>query len=504
MKSTRPLRLSALLLSVALVLPLAAAAGDLPAHPNELEYGPLDFEVPDARQYRHTLDNGMTVYIVEDPSLPLVDMLVQVRAGAYLDPNAKPGVASLTGTLLRRGGTANRTAEDFDERLDFLAVNLSSFGGSTTSSVFLDSMSPVLDEALALLFEMLKTPGFQADRLEVEKSNRLERLKQRNDQPVSIASREWDWLMYGRGHYAGRSQTSAELESIGRDDLQAFHRQYWHPRNMTIAVSGDVDTETLLRQLGELTADWPYPGETSEWPPPVPEHQPKPGVYYAQKDIPQGRVYIGHPTFQVDDWNNPDLLPLRVMNNVLGGGGFTSRITRRVRSDEGLAYSAGSQLSINSIRPGMFRFSFQTKSSTVAFASQICLEEMNRIRDEKVPADELQSAKNALLEAFPQRFDSAQGKLSTFVNDDYYDRDPSYWQEWRDRLRAVTAEDVQRVAREYLKPDELTFLLVGNWAEAHEGDPEGRATMPALFPGVEPVELPERDPLTLEPVKAAP
>jgi len=161
--------------------------GKIVAHPNDIEYGELDFTVPDGNKYRHTLSNGIVVYVAEDHGLPLVDVTIRVRAGEFLDPEDKPGLASLTGLMLRRGGAGSMSAEEFDEKADFLAANIGSFSSGTSAGASLDCISPVLDQSLELLFQMLKSPGFQEDRLQVEKDNRLERMKQRNDRPQSIS-----------------------------------------------------------------------------------------------------------------------------------------------------------------------------------------------------------------------------------------------------------------------------------------------------------------------------
>jgi predicted Zn-dependent peptidase len=223
-------------------------------------------------------------------------------------------------------------------------------------------------------------------------------------------------------------------------------------------------------------------------------------VYYVQKDIPQGRVLIGHPGLKRRSWEDPDEFALMVMNDILGGGGFTSRMVKRIRSDEGLAYSAGSQFGIGTWWPGIFQVSFQSKSATVPLASKIALDEIERMKAEKVGAEELTVSKNSFIDVFPRRFESAEDIVDTFVSDEYEGRPHTYWKTYRDRVRAVTADDVQRVAREYLHPDRLVFLVVGNWEAVRAGDADGRATMAQFHQG-NAVELPLRDPLTLQPIR---
>ncbi len=364
----------------------------------------------------------------------------------------------------------------------------------------LDCITGVLDETLDLFFQMLKTPRFQQDRWEVERENLLEQMKQRNDSPQSISSREWQWLLRGREHFSSRLMTESQLRALKRDDLVAFHRRYWRPENMIIAVSGDVTPAEILKKLEGHFAQWKVEGPPVPWPPPPPSHTPQPGLYYVEKEIPQGRVLIGHLGTQRRDWNDPEPFALTIMNDILGGGGFTSRLMKRIRSDEGLAYGAGSSFGVGEYWPGVFSIGFQSKNPTVAYATKIALEEIKRIREQPVSDEELRVAKGSFIDVFPRRFESAAQIAGTFADDEYEGRPHDYWASYRDRLRAVTVEHVQAVAKKHLHPDRLVYLIVGNWAEIAPGDADGRAAM-AEFGGGRATRIPLRDPLTLEPIE---
>ncbi|HXV77069.1 MAG TPA: pitrilysin family protein, partial [Candidatus Polarisedimenticolaceae bacterium] len=423
---SRSWRLAAALVVIALIgapgpatLAAKKAKKSVPAHPDELRYGPLDFEVPDAADYRHELSNGIPVYIAEDHALPLVTVSITLRAGGFLDTEDKPGVATSTGTMIRLGGAGEMSAEEFDEKVDFLAAEISTSTGDLSSSASFNCITDVVDETAELFFTMLKRPRFQQDRIDVERENFLEEMKQRNDSPQSISSREWGWLMRGRDFFAARAITRDELFAITRDDLIAFHERYWRPPNMLIAVSGDVDTEQFLAKLEQWFAGWETDGPQVPWPPPRPEHTPAPGVYYVDKEIPQGRVLLGHLGYERNGWDDPEAFSLSIMNDILGGGGFTSRMVKRIRSDEGLAYSAGSSYGVGQYWPGVFQAFYQSKSDTVAFAAEIALEEIDRIRQGEVSEDELTTAKNSFIDVFPRRFESAGQIVGTFVDDEY-------------------------------------------------------------------------------------
>jgi len=478
----------------------AAQTKGLPAHPSELKYGPLDFQVPDASNYEHKLSNGIPVYIAEDHALPLVNVSITLRAGAFLDPPDRPGLAEGTGAMIRRGGAGSMTAEQFDERVDFLAANMNTFGGNTSSGASFNCITGVVDESLDLFFQMLKTPRFEQERIDVERENMLEAMKQRNDDPASISDREWGWLMRGTDHFVAKELTKDDLYAVSRDELIDFHKKYWRPENMFIAVSGDVNPQDILAKLEKQFSGWKVAGPAVPWPPPPPKHSPQAGVYYVDKDIPQGRVVIGHLGYQRKDWNDPEAYALAVMNDILGGGGFTSRLVKRIRSDEGLAYSAGSAFGVGEYWPGVFQAYYQSKSETVALAAKIALEEIERIRTQPVSQDELTVAKNSFIDVFPRRFESAGQIVGTFVDDVFSGRPHEYWKTYQDRMRAVTAEDVMRAAEKHLHPDKLVLFIVGKWEQIEPGDADGRASM-AQFNGGQVTRLPLRDPLTLQPIQ---
>jgi predicted Zn-dependent peptidase len=289
--------------------------------------------------------------------------------------------------------------------------------------------------------------------------------------------------------------TESSSDSISTDGLRSMHQRIFHPGNLIIAVSGDFEPEAMLSRLQAALGGWEAGDPAPD--PPAPSATLVPGLYHVEKDIPQGRVNLGLRSIRRDD---PDYFPMLLMNRILGGSGFTSRIVSRVRSDEGLAYSAGSAFSPNVYYPGVWRASFQSKNRTVALATKIILEEIDRIQNEAVPDDELETAANALIETFPRRFESKAGMLRVFVDDEITNRDPDYWKRYRDNVRAVTAADIGRVSRRYLRPDRMAILVVGKWDEIAPGDLEGRADMSAFYGGAA-THLPLRDPLTLEPME---
>jgi predicted Zn-dependent peptidase len=481
-------------LFLAVTLAAGSASAQIPDHPDKLVFEPIAYTPPDAGAHRVVLKNGMVVFIAEDHTLPLVNISILVRTGGYLEPANKTGLAGLTGSQIRRGGSASLTAEQLDERLDFLAANVATGIGDTSGQASLNSLKDNLDESLRLFVELLKQPRFQEDRLALAREQALQALKKRNDDAADIEQAEWNVLLYGEDHFSNRFVTPASLAAIGRQDLVDFHRRYFHPANMIASVAGAFSRDEMIRKLEAAFAGWPG---TKPSVPPVPSEiaTARPGLYRIEKDIPQGRVTLGLPAVRRD---SPDIYALEVMNEILGGSGFTSRITRTVRSNEGLAYQAGSGLRFGIYYPGVFRAVFQSKSRSVARAAGLVLEEIRKVREGEVTAEELDTVKRNLIETFPSNFASKAQSMAIFAADEYTGREATFWPAYRDRIRAVTAADVLRVARTHLAPERIVILVVGNQKEIDLADDKTRQRLAELAAGGNVVALPLRDPLTMK------
>jgi zinc protease len=482
---------------VAVVVVLAAfavaPAADIVDHPDQLTYPKLDYQPPLPTGYRHKLDCGATAYVAENPEVPTLELTILVRTGSMYEPTEKAGLADMTGYLMRNGGVEGMTAKQLDERIAYLAGEVSVNIGSSQGTARLFCLSKDIDEGLDLLMKVLRQPVFSQEALDRYRSDVLSDLAQRNNSTAAIESREWDFLMYGDHPSTNEyRRTEQSVNAITRDDLIAFHEKYFFPGNFIFAVAGDFKTDEILAKLNQRLAGWPDQElQLPEISDQIPD--PKPGVYMIDKeDVNQSRVRIGHIGVKRDI---PDQYALLVMNDILGGGGFTSRIVRRVRSDEGLAYNAGSRFDRPVLYPGTFRAWFQTKHATAAYGTRLIIDEINRIRSEKCDDEIVDNSKANFIGNLVNPFSSKKAIVNTFAADQYTDRPDEYWQEYTANMDAVTSDDVLAAAQKYLHPDKLVYLVVGDIQAVQAGSDKhderfsdfGKITI-----------LPLRDPMTLE------
>lgn len=480
-----------LLLLLLLSMPPGARGQEIPARPEQLRFEPLTFDLPDPASLRHRLAGGVPLYMAEDHTLPLVDVTVVLRAGAFLDPPGKDGLAALTAALVRHGGTARRRPAEIEEKAESLAARIESTSGDAYVTVSLNCLSGRLDEGLDLLFEMLARPAFAPEAVEAEKRRVITGMMGRNDDAGRILEREWAWLLYGRDHVAGRYATAPGVAAISREDLTGFHSRFWTPANMVFAVSGDVEPGAVRKRLDARLAGWKQ-GRPAPWPPEPPRHSPTPGLFAVDRDAPQAQVSIGQLGLTwMGAWDARDRYAASLANQVLGGGGFTSRLTQRLRTEEGLVYGVSSDFGIGPLWAEPFQIRFAADPAKAARAVGIALAELRRLGAEPVGDSELEMARSQLLAQAAEAFGSPRKTAVTFALDEVLGRPHAYWRDYRGRLLAVAAADVQAAARRYLRPESMLVLVVGSWEKV------ASAEAAQAFPS--PVRrLPLRHPLTLD------
>ncbi|MBI4567799.1 MAG: insulinase family protein [Planctomycetes bacterium] len=463
--------------------------GDIAPHPSKLTFPPLKFTPPKPGEFRVKLKSGAVLYVAEDHELPTLDVTVTIRAGNfYHNERESHGLAEAVGALLRSGGAGRWSREQMDEELDFAAASLATSIGDDQATVSLSCLMKDAPLCLEMLGAVLRDPRFDAEEVRKHKARTIEGLGRRNDSPPEVLAREFEALAHP-DHPMSWNVRKPAVEAITRERLLAFHQAWFSPGNTIWAISGDFDAKDMAARVEALLAGWTAEGAVKPRLP-APPGPGRPGLYLIEKETNQGYVAIGHSGIKRD---NPDYHAVQVMNFIFGGGSFTSRIMSRVRSDEGLAYSVYSRVGAGDFYEGTMEIGFQSKSATVAYAAKIILEEVRRIQSEPATDQEMESAKSALIERFPSFFPSRKATMDAFAALDYYHRPRDWFDTYRDRIAAVTKEDVMRVATAYLRPDQFTVVVVGKSADLLAGDNVHDASLPALFG--KPTVLPLRDPL---------
>jgi zinc protease len=425
----------------------------------KLSHPELKWNVPEVGKEvtRTVLDNGLILYLMENHELPLISAQALTRTGSIYDTKKNMAVAGITGTVMRTGGTRTYSPDSLNALLEFIAGSVESGIGTESGSASLSIMARDLDLGLEILYEILRYPSFDAAKMELEKSQIKEAIRRRNDRPGSIISREFDHLIYD-DHPYGRILEWEDVKDIGRDDLFAYHRKYYHPNNIMMAFAGDFDTDELIGKIDDLFGDWPK-SELQLPPMPEVEHRFKPGVFVIDKDITQANIRVGQLGIKRD---NPDRYAITLMNFILGGGSFTSRLTTRVRSDEGLAYSVGSRFSTGSRDYGLFYAYTQTKTATTHRALEIFFEELNRIKKDIPSPAEFETARDSYINNFVFQFDSPGEIVNRLMSLEYDHYPPDYYQKYLQNIRAVTLDDIKKVAEKYIKPDSMTIVVLAD------------------------------------------
>jgi zinc protease len=380
-----------------------------------LKFPPLrPIQTPNVDTY--TLPNGMKIFLLEDHELPLVSGIARVRTGNLFDPPDKVGLAGITGSLMRSGGTKDKTGDQLDEQLENIAASVESSIGETSGSVSFSTLKEKTDEVLGVFHDVLTAPEFRQDKLDLEKNQLRSAISRRNDDAGGISQREFTNIVYGRNTPYGWQIEYSTVNRITRDDLIAFYKRYYFPANILLAIWGDFDTAQMKARLEKVFGGWNY--QQPKVPPfPKVENRHVPGVYLARKDdVTQTFFALGHLGGELRD---KDFAALEVMADILGGG-FKSRLVQRVRSQMGNAYDISATWGADYDHPGLFEIAGSTKSMSTAETVRAVRQEIDRIRTSEVTDDELQTAKETALNSLVFAFDTKAKTLGRMLNYEYY------------------------------------------------------------------------------------
>jgi len=446
-----------LILSAVLLPILSAQRSAPPVSYKDLKYPPLrKIEIPNIE--RVTLPNGMKLYLLEEHELPLVSGFALVRTGNLFDPKDKIGLASITGTVIRSGGTKTTTGDQMDEKLENIAASVESNIGESSGRVSFSALKENIDDVLAIFHDVLTSPEFRQDKVDLAKLQFNSGISRRNDDPHSIAQREFSSIVYGRDNSYGWLEEYETINRIQRPDLIAFYKRYYFPANIMLAVHGDFSATEMKAKLEKLFADWTYQQQPVPPFPPV-TAKPAPGIYVASKeDVTQTFFAMGHLGGLLNDKDYP---ALEVMGDILGGG-FPSRLFQRVRTKLGYAYSVSATWGASFDHPGEFEISGSTKSLSTTETFAAIKEEIDRMRTTEVSDQELKTAKETVENGFVFNFDTRSKTLGRLMTYEYYGYPKDFIFQYQKAIAAVTKADILRVAKERLRPQDLALVAVGN------------------------------------------
>lgn len=424
---------------------------------DEIKYPELnERQMPEITEF--SLDNGIRFYLVEDHELPLINLRVLVKTGSVLEPDSKTGLASMTGTVMRSGGSESYPADELNRLLEDNAAQMSTFIGFGSGGANLNVLKEDFDELLPVFIDVLQNPSFPEDKIQLAKTQTKSGISRRNDDPSGIGFREFEDLIYGENSVYARETEYETVDNITRSDLMAFHADAFTGNNMMVAIAGDFDTKEMRSKLEEAFGSLNAGQENNIIYPEVNYDFPATINLVDKPDVNQSFVIMGHIGGLRE---NPDYPALQVMNEVLSGG-FSGRLFQKVRTDLGLAYSVGGSYGSNINYPGTFRITTMTKSSTTAEAIDAIIAEVERMKTEPPTKEELQETKDQFLNSLVFRTVSKSQILSQRITNVYNGIDPDAFDKLVEEIKNTTPADVQRVAEKYLRPGSLQILVVGN------------------------------------------
>lgn len=423
--------------------------------PRKMTFPPAPFTPP--RSERLILPNGITLYFMEDHELPLIHIDAMIRTGSIYDPPEKIGLAGITGVVMRTGGTKQHSGSEMDALLDQIAAGISVGVGMDAGAASLDVLTKDFDLGLILFAETLMHPVFDEEKFKVAIHHAIERVRRKNDHPAAIARREFGKLIYGADNPYGREVTEATLQAITRDDLIRFHQTYFVPNHLFLGITGDFNKKEMTRAIKNAFSGWEK--RKTQFPPVAPVEERGGGVYQITRPLTQTQIRMGHLGIKRD---NPDYHALLIMDDILGGGGFTSRLFRDIRTERGLAYSVGTFSHPGYFERGVIGLYAETRAETTYQAISLLMGHVQRIRSEPVPEEELMLAKESVVNSLIFSFSDPAHIVNRQMSFAYYGIVGETLDRYREQVEKVTQKDIQRVAEEYLRPDRMTIFAVGD------------------------------------------
>ncbi len=410
---------------------------------------------------RTVLPNGLILLQSRQSYLPVVHVVLLIKASAFDEPPDKAGLANLTSSLLMEG-TTHRTSDQISEEIEFIGAELGASTSRDYTVVSLSVLKKHLNKGFELFSDILLNPAFSEEEIIRKKDLIKGSLKQAEDDPSFVAARAFRKAIYGEEHPYGRlvSGSAETIDRITRDDIVDFYKTFYRPNNAILAVVGDITMDETRALLKQFLGNWKskdIPLRRSY----TVRRQKEIKIIKIDRDLTQANIMLGHLSVKRSD---PDYYKLQVMNYILGGGGFASRLMTKIRDDMGLAYDVHSFITSN-LDIGFFRVGVQTKNPSAKEVIRVIVDEMKRMQEQSVTEQELKDAKAYLTGSFPRRIDSMAKIANFLVLTELYGLGLDYDRKYPEYINSVTREDIKQVARKYLQPQAYTLVVVGKIKE---------------------------------------
>lgn len=406
--------------------------------------------------HEQTLKNGLKVIVVENHELPVVSLRLMCKAGSFYDPADKAGITQFMTSLLTMG-TQTLNATQIAQKVDFIGGSLNSSSSWDASYVEGTALTKYLSTISDLFRDVTLHPAFAPEEIERSRQQTLSSIRNDKDQPASLAEDEFnDWLFASYPYANPIEGTDSTVNSFTRDDIVKQYSLIFLPNNSVLAVVGDIDAKTGFNVAQKMLGDWKQgsvPAINASLPP-APKGL---NIHLVDKpDATQAQIRIGHLGVSRE---TPDFFPLTVMNYILGGGGFSSRLMQEIRSKMGLTYGISSSFAMRK-NPGAFVISTFTKNESVPQAITSTLDLVKKFQQEGPTDKEMQDAKAYLTGSYPLNFETPSQVANQLLNVELYNLGKDYIEKYRSRVEAVTADDVRRVAKQYIDPNDLDIVVV--------------------------------------------
>ena len=417
----------------------------------------IAFGIP--KPFETELPNGLKIVVIEDSRHPIISFRLAIRTGDVNDPEGAVGLTSTMVSMLNEG-TDKHSSKELAQEIERLGAGLSARAGFDNTIISASTLSSYKTEVIELLAELVLTPSFPENELSLYKQNAIEGLKFQRSQPDFLADEQVAKVVYGEHPYGVNSPTADDIEKITRDQLVKIHHESFIPNNATLIVVGDIESDELVSEIKASFGDWQQ-GEIKKLElPELPNRTEKTLTIVDRPGSTQSNIILANLGLKRTD---PDYFDVLVMNQILGAGA-SSRLFMNLREEKGYTYGAYSR-SYSKRHAGSFEATSEVRTAVTGDSLKEFFYELNRIRDDRADEQELQDAKNFLTGVFPIRAETQGGLTGLIVAQKLHDLPEDYLETYRDKVNAVTLENVQRVANKYITPEKIAIVIVGDAEE---------------------------------------